>query len=371
MDVCPLAKSGSELILDLINSENGTTITEEQLVFGEPTASTEDGNTELNVAAAEDSPWSKFVDVKYDRLDLATLFAGQDVSVSVPKEATAADIICHLNFTYDLSLKVDEFELLPQDDGAIPEPYKLRAKGNNLAYTGEFPLFVDLERMPLSARILKTELEGFHYPNADVPSWNNVIYTDGPIANNFQTYSANNGDVVLDIQLLAYPITYPTAINGDPKGAGLTVGGPIGSGSYRFPMVYAGAKAADGRSFVQLMEDYDFSLEMGSINGKVTLKPVLQGNGSVIWQGDGVTEGMNVTFAGNANNRSYSGFNFEWEYSTSYVQHIQPRLLTLGMSRGSGGGGSAGTTGILIMTLRGKHKTKRSKEIVLTRTVRR
>ncbi|QNR51821.1 putative virion structural protein [Xanthomonas phage Xoo-sp14] len=371
MDVCPLAKSGSELILDLINSENGTTITEEQLVFGEPTASTEDGNTELNVAAAEDSPWNKFVDVKYDRLDLATLFAGQDVSVSVPKEATAADIICHLNFTYDLSFKIDEFELLPQDDGAIPEPYKLRAKGNNLAYTGEFPLFVDLERMPLSARILKTELEGFHYPNADVPSWNNVIYTDGPIVDGLQTYGANNGDVVLDIQMRGYPVTYPTTINGDPKGAIVQVGGPIGSGSYRFPQMIVGIKAASARNLVQLMDEYDFTLEMGSINGKVTLKPVLQGNGRVIWQGDGVTDGMNVSGDNVPAYRSYAAFSFEWDYAVSYQQHIQPRLITLGMSRGSGGGGSAGTTGVLIVTLRGKHKTKRSKEIVLTRTMRR
>jgi len=288
--------------------------------------------------------------------------------VSVPKDATAADIICHLNFTYDMSFKVDEFELLPQEDGGIPEPYKLRALPNNLAYTGEFPLFVDLERMPLAARILQTDLDGFHYPNADVPSMNNVIYTDSPIVNNLQNRFGDNGDVKLEIEVRGFPVNYPTMVSGDPQGAALGVGSPVGSGSYRFPHLVAAVTASDQRSLVQLMAEYDFSLEMASTRGKVTLLPVVQPNGQVAWQGEGVTLGMDVTGGTLAGYRSTAGFNFEWDFSQAAQNHIQPRMITLGMSRGSGGGGSAGTTGLLIATLRGKHKTKRSKEIVVTRT---
>ncbi|QNR51822.1 putative virion structural protein [Xanthomonas phage Xoo-sp14] len=176
MEVCPLAKSGKELILELVNAENSSAITEDQLVFGNPEATDAEQNTKLNLAAAADAPWNSFVDVNYDRLDLSTLFHGERAEVSVPKAATPADIICHLNYTYGTKFDVNEFTVTPVEDGELPELYKVEALANNLAYSGTFDVFVDLERMPLSARILTTDLAGFRYPNADEPSLNNVIY---------------------------------------------------------------------------------------------------------------------------------------------------------------------------------------------------
>lgn len=178
MEVCPLAKTGKELILELVNAENDSTITEEQLVFGEPEATDAEQNTKLNLEAAPDAPWNSFVDVNYDRLDLSTLFHGERAEVSVPKAATPADIICHLNYTYGTKFDVNEFTVTPVEDGELPELYKVEALANNLAYSGTFDVFVDLERMPLSARILTTDLNGFKYPNAGEPSLNNVIYND-------------------------------------------------------------------------------------------------------------------------------------------------------------------------------------------------
>lgn len=176
MDVCPLAKTGQELVLDLVNAENNSEITVDQLMFGTPQAGDEDGNTGLNLAAAPDSPWNKDVDIVYDRLDLNTLFHGQRAELSAPKGATKEDIVCHLNFTYDLKFTASEFDLTAVEDGELPELFKLKAKEGNLAYTGEMDIFVDLDRMPLSARLLKTDLNGFRYPNADEPSLNNVVY---------------------------------------------------------------------------------------------------------------------------------------------------------------------------------------------------
>jgi len=300
MDVCPLAKSGSELILDLINAENGSTITEDQIVFGEPTASTEDGNTGLNVAAAEDSPWNSFVDVKYDRLDLATLFGDQDVSVSVPKEATAADIICHLNFTYDLNFKVDEFDLLPQEDGAIPEPYKLRAKANNLAYTGEFPLFVDLERMPLSARILVTDLDGFGYPNSDIPSPNNPIQVQVPTRSSGSSYYAaftkDYGDLQLKIELGMggnTPPAIPVRVLDRTDGVRQMAWRYSNQGSSTASIEVTASKGGVALKTAAILDDYDISvIEIGTLGEGPEMKVILaeaNGTGAPLRSDDGLT----------------------------------------------------------------------------------
>ena len=163
MEICPLAKSGEELILNLINSENNTEITAEQLVLGTPAANSEGGNTALNVAAAEDAPWNKFVDVSYDRLDMATIFHNERAEISLPKGATPSDLVCHLNYTYGTAFKVDEFDIKPLEDGELPELYEMTAKAENLAYTGTLQVFADLDRMPLAARLTVTDLNGFGY----------------------------------------------------------------------------------------------------------------------------------------------------------------------------------------------------------------
>lgn len=175
MEVCPLAKTGKELLLDLVNAENNSTVAEEQLIFGEVQEGGEEGNSAVTLTAAPDAPWNSFVDVKFDRLDLGTLMGGQSIEVSVPKGATKEDIVCHLNYTYGMKFDSREFDLLPQEDGELPELFILKAMPSNLAYTGQFDLKVDLDRMPLAARLTVTDLNGFSYPYRG-PSLTHVVY---------------------------------------------------------------------------------------------------------------------------------------------------------------------------------------------------
>jgi len=194
MDVCPLAKPSKLLVLDLVNQENDSSITEEQLIFGEVESNEEGGNTALRLTAAPDAPWNSFVDTTFDRLDLAVLFNNERAEVSLPKGATAADLICHLNFTYDLKFDVNEFDVVPQEDGELPELYKVTAKAGNMAYVGSVDVFADLDRMPLSARLLTTDLNGFKYPYRG-PSLDHVVYdqdTDYSAFGNFGYYGRPN-----------------------------------------------------------------------------------------------------------------------------------------------------------------------------------
>ncbi|QNR51824.1 hypothetical protein Xoosp14_133 [Xanthomonas phage Xoo-sp14] len=218
MEICPLAKSGEELILNLINSENNTEIAAEQLVLGTPAANSEGGNTALNVAAAEDAPWNKFVDVSYDRLDMATIFHNERAEISLPKGATPSDLVCHLNYTYGTAFKVDEFEIKPLEDGDLPELYEMKAKAENLAYTGTLQVFADLDRMPLSARLTVTDLNGFGYSaGGDIIVEHNKTMPDGFIlgegASGLTRYSyARNGEMFVGARAVWYRTQGSTAV---------------------------------------------------------------------------------------------------------------------------------------------------------------
>ena len=300
MDVCPLAKPSKLLILDLVNQENGSEIAEEQLVFGEVESNEEGGNTALRLTAAPDAPWNSFVDTTFDRLDLGVLFNNERAEVSLPKGATAADLICHLNYTYDLKFDVAEFDVVPLEDGDLPELYKVTAKAGNMAYVGSVDVFADLDRMPLTARLTVTDLNGFKYPYRG-PALDNVVYTpdtDFSMYGNFGYYSApadpvlkstyrrgvtsgSNGEVI-GYMAMEVP-TYDPSLPANQSGVGRFYGPRDAvDGTVVFPQVRAsdqqpnaapvllvGIMDVDGTPLVtkDILERYDITLKTLSSNG--------------------------------------------------------------------------------------------------------
>lgn len=312
MEICPLAKSGEELILNLINSENNTEITAEQLVLGTPAANSEGGNTALNVAAAEDAPWNKFVDVSYDRLDMATIFHNERAEISLPKGATPSDLVCHLNYTYGTAFKVDEFDIIPLEDGELPELYEMKAKAENLAYTGTLQVFADLDRMPLSARLTVTDLNGFGYYSESIPSLNNVIEeypvtmpanypvaigrgTDGRTNYTF----ARNGEVVVGYRAIRHSNFTTESAAGVTRAADgkfniitdTPAGSPPGGGNtwrgrpWRFCM-FLGLDPAQ-TNFAHIADGYDMEIELttSSDGAPFVVKGNLVRSGNdLVWQ---------------------------------------------------------------------------------------
>ena len=299
MDVCPLAKTGQELILDLVNAENNSEITVDQLMFGPALANEEGGNTALNLAAAPDSPWSKDVDVSYDRLDLNTLFHGQRAELSAPKGATKEDIVCHLNFTYDLKFTASEFDLTAVEDGELPELFKLKAKEGNLAYTGEMDIFVDLDRMPLSARLLKTDLNGFMYEDPTRPSWRNPVVAEGPLEVAGLAYqkkwTVTNAD--LNVELLFY--TNDGTMTYSDVTKTLTF-----SRANNFTYMGITLTPRESMTLAKLMEEYDVEVKLGKGDDKDVRLPLGKWRNdtsygfhapTVTTKGDGLTVDNNNT----------------------------------------------------------------------------
>lgn len=170
------------LLLNLINTDNESTIEREQIDFGLPNTLAEpiegsDANTRTEVIAVPDAPWNKSVKVDYHRRELPRYFNG-GIEVAVPKGASKEDVVSRINAEYGTKLAHLEMEISPAITAEnIPGEFVLKAVANSLGYIGEVPLSLDLTRAPLSDRLTKSDLDGFGYPNANTPSLNNVVYT--------------------------------------------------------------------------------------------------------------------------------------------------------------------------------------------------
>ncbi len=165
MAECPLKYPSANKLLDVINATNASQITLDQVAFDDPVDNAEGGNTAVKVSAEPTSPWNSFVNVSYDRLDLARYFHFQELYVPVPDTATQQDLICHINHIYGTDFDSTEFDVVPPfTPGSAPVDVKLVAKDTNHAYTGEVVVHISTERLPLSARLVETALKGFIYP---------------------------------------------------------------------------------------------------------------------------------------------------------------------------------------------------------------
>lgn len=150
-------QTSDKLLLNLINSENESTIEREQIDFGLPNSLAEpiegsDANTRTEVIADPDAPWNKSVKVDYHRRDLNRYFGG-GVELAVPKGASKEDIISRINAEYDTRLSNLEMEISPAPSADnIPGEFVLKAVPNSLGYIGQVALFLDLTRSPLRDR---------------------------------------------------------------------------------------------------------------------------------------------------------------------------------------------------------------------------
>ena len=161
-------------LLDLINRDNGTTLTLEDLIFGNPSPATPDveggiQNTQIKVFGVESQGLAGQFVFKYRRIDLARLFVGREPVAQVPAgTALLADVLTSLSERYGIALPVAEFMWQPPVEGSnvgtvTPIPTSL--------YWAPVSLDVTLvEKMvDLSTDIATTSLPGFAY--APINPW--------------------------------------------------------------------------------------------------------------------------------------------------------------------------------------------------------
>lgn len=170
-------KAAKSLLLDLINTKATRALTEEELQFGTPAASSEhEKNTVIQLdAAAEAENLQGTQQFYYDRLALSDVFAdaADDVTFELPHgtdSIKASELVSKLVTKFELAsltgeIKEETFQLSAGTVGQVT----LSAIDNGLVYTGTLQVALTYAAAPIVKDDLATVLadnvaDGFEKP---------------------------------------------------------------------------------------------------------------------------------------------------------------------------------------------------------------
>lgn len=164
--------SYKQKLLDLINEDNGTSFTLEQLRFSQPVVvSTGEGNnrnTKVTVYGVEAEGYGGHFPFTFERLDLARLFVGRTAVAEVQgSNFSLAEIITSLAERFSITLYADDFtspDLGPDSSTVTIVP------NANSYYWLSTPLVVEItnKMTDISTTLPHVILPGFEYPTITV-----------------------------------------------------------------------------------------------------------------------------------------------------------------------------------------------------------
>lgn len=169
----PLNKPSSDLIIDLINLTNNSTLDETKITLSAPTAITpgQDGhNSTAVVSSIPGKGYRGNVTVSYIRLDIGLLFANIALNLNVTTYTSTKDLLPILNSKFGLGLTTDDIQDNPIDKTANPVVHTIVTKTTSLAYIGQVVTTIGPDPdvgERLDTVILTTNLNGLLYPNGD------------------------------------------------------------------------------------------------------------------------------------------------------------------------------------------------------------
>jgi hypothetical protein len=160
-----------QIIIDLINFSNGTSIPDGSLSFGLPTALPE-GSTHNTTIIASAVPGVSLYEgdatLTYNRVDLSTVPGARETRFIIGSATTIADLIPAINAAYQLNLQPEDFinaalPALIQHISDEEEAFELIAGPNSLIFVNRVALSVYRPDIPLSSVIVNTALNGLIY----------------------------------------------------------------------------------------------------------------------------------------------------------------------------------------------------------------
>lgn len=160
--------SYKQKLLDLINEDNQTSLTLEQLRFSQPTAiiagEGNNRNTKVVVYGVESAGYSGLYPFTFERLDFAAQFAGQSVTAEVSSTAfSLEDVLASISEKYGVTLYPEDFttpDLGPDSNFLTVIPKE------NSYYWLPTPLTVEVvsELIDIADTLPHVMLPGFEYP---------------------------------------------------------------------------------------------------------------------------------------------------------------------------------------------------------------
>lgn len=160
--------SYKQKLLDLINEDNNTSLTLEQLRFSQPvtvtTGENDNRNTKVIVYGVEAEGYGGQFPFTFERLDLAALFVGRTAIAEVQgTNFSLAEILASLSERFSITLYPEDFtspDLGPESSTVTIVP------NANSYYWLSTPLVVEItnKMTDISTTLPHTTLPGFEYP---------------------------------------------------------------------------------------------------------------------------------------------------------------------------------------------------------------
>lgn len=166
--VTDFTKAPEQIITDLINFDNGTTLDPATLLFSDVTASSGTRNTSVLVSANNTSLYAGSVTLFYNRIDLATIPGIRDVNFEIGSRTKMSEIIPDINARFGINLTPADYkeEILPLFSGNNPlekKYFDVDALPGSLIFIGELGLTITRGPLLLSTIILNRVLNGLTY----------------------------------------------------------------------------------------------------------------------------------------------------------------------------------------------------------------
>lgn len=166
--------SPEQLVINLINNDNGTTFKLKELIFGIPvlTENTKH-NSKVLVSAAKDSYFTGQTTLRYNRVDISSLAIGKSIVFGIEDEVRLSDIIAAINTRFNIALTpVDYIDALLPEIGVEPnERYDidLVMADTSLVFINKLTLKVEVANQILLSVVLFN------------PVLNGLVYTKPPL----------------------------------------------------------------------------------------------------------------------------------------------------------------------------------------------
>ena len=164
-----LTKPAEEIVVALINNDNGTTLKPGAFTFGQPKELTTPGhNSQVKISAAPRSGYSGSKLITYNRINLADVPDGQSTDFDLTTATRVADIIPTFNERFGVYLRQGDYidGPLPVSTDLIPNEelsFDVVADQQSLIYYNQVSLRIKRDGVSLKKLIRKVVLSGLQY----------------------------------------------------------------------------------------------------------------------------------------------------------------------------------------------------------------
>lgn len=173
--ISDFSKLPQEIVFDLINEQNGTTLNNTLVELGLPTVTTTAGapyNTDMTVSALEGSGYSGQVILGYNRLDVQGFMFGVTLELPVGNAVKFSDLMAEINLKMRTNITADDYvdgdivESAGEWEGLPNETKQITIQMNpdSPVFIGSLTLTLAAEDIPLAQVITKPIMEGLNYP---------------------------------------------------------------------------------------------------------------------------------------------------------------------------------------------------------------